>query len=137
MRGSHLSLLKKWKPHLSPSVSQDQTLVLDGLAFLAFFRRIRNVIITRSWSLPIRLLQESSLSYGCSLLVGSASPPRCYQSGFDVSHLGCAMSIFWIVCEGQGCLSVLGFKVCKPSLICFDIAVGSIYLSPVCLCIPT
>ena len=33
MRISHLSLLEKFKPHLDPSSSQDQTLVWAGLAF--------------------------------------------------------------------------------------------------------
>ena len=54
------------------------------------------------------LLQENSLFYGCELLIGSASSPRCNQSGCGVSHLGCAMSVFGMVCEGQGYLSVLG-----------------------------
>ena len=35
--------------------------------------------------------------------------PSCSSRASEgVSHLGCAMSIFWMVCEGQGCLSVLG-----------------------------
>ena len=33
VRISHLSLFEKCKPHLGPSDSQDQTLVLAGLAF--------------------------------------------------------------------------------------------------------
>ena len=38
----------------------------------------------------------------------NASSPTCNQPGCGVSHMCYAMSIFWMVCEGQGCLSVLG-----------------------------
>ena len=60
---SHLSFLEKCKPHLGPSASQDQTLVLASLAFSPSSDELE-----RSSSLGddhfLCLLQEISLSYG-------------------------------------------------------------------------
>ena len=44
VRISNLSLLQKFKPHLGPSTSQDQILVLAGLAFFRRIRKIRTCI---------------------------------------------------------------------------------------------
>ena len=66
-----------------------------------------SAINQKSWSLPMS-------APGKLLVLWMLTPdrkrfsPRCNQSDCGVSHLGCAMSIFWMVCEGQGCLSVLG-----------------------------
>ena len=114
---SHQSLLEKCKPYLGPSASQDQNLSLGWFGFLAFFRRTRKVIITRSWSLPMSAPGKLLVLWMCQLLIGSASSPRCNQSGCGVSHLGCAMSILWMVCEGKGCLSVLGCQRLQTLLV--------------------
>ena len=44
VRISNLSLLEKCKPHLGPSTSQYQILVLAGLAFFRRIRKIRTCI---------------------------------------------------------------------------------------------
>ena len=57
-------VFEKCKPHLGPSASQDQTLVLAGLAFSPSSDELE-----RSSSLGhghfLCLLQENSLFYGC------------------------------------------------------------------------
>ena len=42
-------------------------------------------------------------------LSGTVSSPKCSQSGRDVFHLGCAMSIFWMA---NGCLGDLPAQGC-------------------------
>ena len=104
MSGANFPPTVAWKVQaISGSLSVSRSnLSLGWFAFLAFFRRTRKVSITRPWSLP--------MSAPGKLLIGSASSPRCYQSGCGVSHLGCAMSIFWMVCEGQGCLLKVAYS---------------------------
>ena len=85
------------------------TWVLAGLAFLPSSNELERSSSPGHGHFQC-LLQDSSLSYGCSSMIGSVSSPRCNLSGRGVSHLGYAMSIVWMVCEGQGCLSVLGCK---------------------------
>ena len=59
-----LSLLEKWKPHLGPTASQDQTLVLAGLAFSQSSDEFERSS-PPGHGLFLCLLQENSLSYGC------------------------------------------------------------------------
>ena len=97
----------KCKPHLGPSASQDQAFALAGLAFSPSSDELERSSAPGHGHF-LCLLQENSLSYGCLLLIGSASAPRSNQSGCGDSHLGFVVSIFWMVSEGQGCFSVLG-----------------------------
>ena len=48
------------------------------------------------------LLLENLVFWHCSLLIRSASPLACNQSGCVV-HLGYARSIFWMLCDDQKC----------------------------------
>ena len=97
-----------WKVHAtsSPLTSQDQTIILASFAFSPPSDELERSSSPGHGHF-LCLLQESSQSYECQLLIRSASSPRCYQSGCGVSYLGFAMSFFWMVCEDQGCLSVL------------------------------
>lgn len=70
---------------------------LGWVGFFAFFIRTRKVFAI--WSIHIYVF------YGCLHLIENASSPRFYQHDCSVSHLGYAT---WMVCEDQGCLSVLG-----------------------------
>ena len=94
-----------WKLHAgSRSLNFSRTnLSLGWFGFLTSFRWTRKVIITRSWSLPM-------FAPGKLLVLWMLTPdPKCFhQSGCGVSYLGFAMSLFWMICEDQGCLSVLG-----------------------------
>ena len=80
-------------------------LSLGWFGFLPFFGQTQNVIITRSWSLPMSALGKLFVQW--MFLIRNASLPICNQSGCGAPHLGCPMTIFSLV-EGQGCLSVLG-----------------------------
>ena len=106
---AHLLLVEKGMPHLDPSISHAKTLVLADLAFSPSSDKLE------SSSSPghghfLYLLQGSSLFYGCQLLIGSPSLPRCNQSGQSgcrVYHLDFAMFVYWTICEDQGGLSIL------------------------------
>ena len=57
-------LLEKCKPHLGPSASQDQTLVMAGLAFSPSPDELERSSSPGHGHF-LCLLQENSLSYGC------------------------------------------------------------------------
>ena len=57
-------LLEKYKPHLGPSASQDQTLVLAGLAFSSSSDELERSSSPGHGHF-LCLLQENSLFYGC------------------------------------------------------------------------
>ena len=57
-------LPEKCKPHLGPSASQDQTLVLAGLAFSPSSDELERSSLPGHGHLLCQL-QENSLSYGC------------------------------------------------------------------------
>ena len=61
---SHLLLLEKCKPHLGPSASQDQTLVLAGLAFSSSSDEFERSSSPGHGHF-LCLLQENSSFYGC------------------------------------------------------------------------
>ena len=79
VRISQLLLLEKRMPHLGPSTSQDQTLVLAGLVFT----RNRKIIITRSWSLPMS-------ASGKLLVLWMLTPDR--------KRLLIEMKLIWVWC---------------------------------------
>ena len=60
----HLLLLEKCKPHLGPSASQDQTVVLAGLAFSSSSDELERSSSPGHGHF-LCLLQENSLFYGC------------------------------------------------------------------------
>ena len=45
-----------------------------------------------------------SVFWHCSILIESASSLECNQSDCGADHLGCARSIFWMLCDDQQCL---------------------------------
>ena len=51
------------------------------------------------------LILENFMFRQCSLLIGSASSLEYNQSGCGVVHLGCARSIFWMLCDDQKVLA--------------------------------
>ena len=67
-------------PHLGPLTSQDQTLVLTGLAFSPSSDELERSSSPGHGHF-LCLLWESSLSYQCLLLIRIASSLRCNQSG--------------------------------------------------------
>ena len=138
-RTSHLSLLEKCKPYLGPSASQDQTLVLAGLAFSSSSDELE-----RPSSPGHGHFLGCSRKTPCPTDVNSWSEALLHQ---DVINLIVVFSIWAVACPSSGwfvrakgvCqyLVVKGYKFYKSetSLICLDIAVGSTNLSPFCLCI--
>ena len=61
---SRLSLLEKCRPHLGPSASQDQSLVLAVLAFSPSSDELERSSSPGHGHF-LFLFQENSLSYGC------------------------------------------------------------------------
>ena len=82
-------------------------LILGWVGFLEFLRRVWKVIITMSWLLPTSAPGDV-LVLAVLILNGTVSSPRGSQSGCDVFHLGCAMSIFWMAYGCLGCLPAQG-----------------------------
>ena len=109
-RGANLPHIVAWKALItvgSFSFSRSN-LILGWVGFLEFLRRVWKVIITMSWSLP-------TSAPGNVLVLANLIPEwnrfftKTYsQSGCDVVHLGCAMSIFWMAYSCLRCLPAQG-----------------------------
>ena len=83
-------------------------LIIGWVGFLEFLRRVWKVIITMSWSLPTSAPGNVLVLAVLIPENGTVSSPRCSQSGCNVFHLGCAISIFWMAYGCLGCLLAQG-----------------------------
>ena len=111
----------------------------DWFGFLVLFCLELDISSSPSHCHFLCLLQECSLSCGRYFLIAFAVLPICSQSDCDASCLGCAISTFWMVCVALGNSAVLGCYTLHILGVSFfhSIAVGSTYLYPCCLCIPS
>ena len=106
-RGANLPPIIAWKALITVGTFSfsRSNLILGWVGFLEFLRRVWKVIITMSWLLPT---SAAVLVLAVLIPERTVSSPKCGQSGCDVFHLGCAMSIFWVAYGCLGCLPAQG-----------------------------